>query len=429
MKRAGKSTADAVHEAQDLLNFSMHGDWQIVQWAITTVPFLNARLQGLYRLGRAGFSGDPDTKVRVPLLGWNTPWSEVGRVKIPGTRRTLTINKNVWLRGLMLAAISAAYWAMNQDDERYRDLQDWNKDLYYHFWFGEGEGAIHLRLPKPFEVGALFSTMVERSLDYMWQSEDDPTKGDALAKSFGRMILDTFAFNPMNVQIFKPLIEQYNNHLMFFDRPIETEREQNLSPELRFNERTSETARVIAEVMPDVLGDWANSPKRVEALLRGYFGSLGGYALSLTDIVSRELVEEGDEPDRRGYRDHAVVRRFLPPGPEVTRWTQEFYELRAEVNTMWADIKAQEARHEIEDVLRRNIEHAPYLQHRKQLNRIAKRLSKLRQEARMIASDPKMDGAEKRQRLDALTRQQNEITKVVLDIKRQIRDALRQREQ
>ena len=51
-RAAGKSHLEASYEARDLLDFTMSGKWAAVRLLTQTVPFLNARIQGLYRLGR-----------------------------------------------------------------------------------------------------------------------------------------------------------------------------------------------------------------------------------------------------------------------------------------------------------------------------------------------------------------------------------------
>jgi hypothetical protein len=46
----GGSVAEAAYQARDVLNFSMRGDFAAMRWLTETVPFMNARIQGLYRL-------------------------------------------------------------------------------------------------------------------------------------------------------------------------------------------------------------------------------------------------------------------------------------------------------------------------------------------------------------------------------------------
>jgi len=110
-----------------VLDFSMRGNFKSMQILTSVLPFFNARLQGLYKLGRAG--------------------------ALPYNRKTLL--SKVALRGAMIAMASAMLLAANKDDPRYQALNDWEKDNYWWFffptWFPKELQRIHL--PKPFEVG------------------------------------------------------------------------------------------------------------------------------------------------------------------------------------------------------------------------------------------------------------------------------------
>lgn len=135
----GVGEAEAAYQARDLLDFQMQGVNPVVRFFLQTVPFLNPRLQGLYKLMRA-YRDSPVEKRKI-LLG--------------------KAAKNFTARGALLMAASIALWALNKDDERYKDLQDWDKDTNYHLWLND----THFTIPKPFEVGAIFSTIPERVLN------------------------------------------------------------------------------------------------------------------------------------------------------------------------------------------------------------------------------------------------------------------------
>ena len=86
--KAGKSHAQAAFEAKDLMDFSMVGSSKLMQFLVDVLPFFNARMQGLGKLGRA---------IR------NNP-------------------RQIAMRGGMIAAASLALLAMNWDDDRYDAL-------------------------------------------------------------------------------------------------------------------------------------------------------------------------------------------------------------------------------------------------------------------------------------------------------------------
>jgi len=108
--RAGKSEAQALFESKDLMDFSMGGDWPFIQFLIQTVPFLGARMQGIQRLGR-GAAENPTAFA---------------------------------MKGALLTMAGMALWFAFRDDERYKDLEDWDKDTYFHWWIGDE----HFRLAR-----------------------------------------------------------------------------------------------------------------------------------------------------------------------------------------------------------------------------------------------------------------------------------------
>ena len=56
MRKKGMSHLEASFYARDMLDFSMQGSWPAFRFLTQVVPFLNARVQGLYKLGRDGIS-------------------------------------------------------------------------------------------------------------------------------------------------------------------------------------------------------------------------------------------------------------------------------------------------------------------------------------------------------------------------------------
>ena len=52
-------------------------------------------------------------------------------------------------KGMVLALASAALALSNDDDDRYKELPEWEKDTFWHIFNGDD----HYRIPKPFELG------------------------------------------------------------------------------------------------------------------------------------------------------------------------------------------------------------------------------------------------------------------------------------
>ena len=115
-KKEGVSDAEAAYRALDLLDFKRMGSNEAMRWLIQTVPFMNARIQGLDKVYR-GAKDNP---------------------------------KRFLLRGSMVMAASMALLAQNWGDEDYEALEEWDKDTYYHFFlddFVKGSDGQHLVFP------------------------------------------------------------------------------------------------------------------------------------------------------------------------------------------------------------------------------------------------------------------------------------------
>jgi hypothetical protein len=369
--RSGKSKAQAAFESKDLMDFSMGGDWPFIQFLIQTVPFMGARMQGLQRLGR-------------------------GAIENPVAFAT---------KGLMVSLAGMSLWFAFRDDDRYKDLEDWDKDTYFHWWIGDN----HFRLPKGFEVGAIFNTIPERIFEYMYSNENDA--GKLLMRRWGFMLAETFNMNPMP-QTFRPLVESWMNRNFFRDSEIETKWEEDKLPPDRHRYYTSPTMIELAAILPkqlDLASQKIRSPLHLQNLYAGYTGTLGRYALMASDAVVRHYADYPERPEMRAG-DYPVSGRFFRgSGPRRTRYEEEFYHmlrttLQVQDSLRQADRTPDDKRYE--EIER---EYAPYIDAAEDLESFRKEVSALNREVREINTDTNMTGKEKRQQIDAIQVEKNKV--------------------
>ncbi len=241
-EKAGKSKTSAAFEAKDLMDFSLRGSWAGYQILADVTPFLNARVQGLYRLGRS----DP---------------------------------KQIALRSAMMLVLPSIMIALaNAGDSDYEELPDWEKDTYWHIFVG----GKHFRIPKPFEVGVIFATIPERMTRTML-GNDSPKK---LASRVWFNIADQFNLAQWP-QFAKPALEVWANEDGFRKSPIENQSDEGKLPSMRSSYYTSDTMKALAGIVPGVSDATGLSPKRLEYLWNGYLGSVGATALGVSDFVVR----------------------------------------------------------------------------------------------------------------------------------------------
>ena len=378
--------AEAAFQALDIMDFSMRGDSAVIRFLIGTIPFLNARMQGLYRLGR-GVKEKP---------------------------------KAFMLRGGLITAATMLLYSLNADDDRYDELPEWEKDAYYHIFLDRifPEDALksagipfeefHIRLPKPFEVGALFSTIPERATRLAQGKDDIARYGERMWS----MMRDTFAVDLP--QFVKPLAEQWANEVTFTGSPIVPERMQDLAPEAQYDARTSELAKQIGDALPDFMGD-AKSPKRIDAAVRAFFGSYGVYVMGIADEVLDPIVGNPVEPELRADQ-MPEFGSFIRQQPlRSTRFVSEFYDLKREIEAVAKTYKQYRSQGQIEDAKditkdggNKKIAMAGWMRHK------AKQMSGVNKKIRSVEESRSLTAEQKRIQIDQLSEQRNELAEQVV---------------
>lgn len=370
LRTKGLSHVEASFQARDLMDFSMSGKWETVRFLAQTVPFLNARLQGLYKLGRAA-GEDP--------------------------RRFAAMAGAVSMASLGLLAAYA-------DDDDWKKREDFDRDNFW--WFKIGDKAF--RIPKPFEVGAI-GTVAERTAELMMSEE---MTGKRFGQRISDMVFNTFAMDP-TPQAIKPFLNVYANKDSFSGRAIEGMADERLRPQDRYNERTSEVARLLGSWgLPDPVrlakGEYSGlSPKQVDFLLRGYFGWLATVSTTATDTIARPMLDRGERPSMR-LRDTFLAGNFIEELPSgSSRYVTTMYEQAKGVEQAWASHQAAIKSGDIE--LARSIqeEEGPKLRNRMAINAAKQQMAELGQRAKKIEGDRLMTGEIKRERLTQIEQQRN----------------------
>jgi hypothetical protein len=213
--RAGVPSRAAAFESREIsTDFAMRGDDRVLNFLYDAVMFLKAGVVGLERAYR-GITDDPN-RARVA--------ARVGAI----------------------ATLSAILYLINRDNPLYDELEDWDRDLHWHFFIptiealdhyaqtgrmpdDPSQAYLHFRMPKPWEVGAVAS-ITERALAALLKPMDRlGEQGFATL----RIIMEAFRFaDPRRLvpHAFVPLMEDWANRQLFFDRPIETPEMEHLEP-------------------------------------------------------------------------------------------------------------------------------------------------------------------------------------------------------
>lgn len=230
------STEEASQAARDVsVDFSRFGE--STRAPNDVIAFFNAALQGGKKI--------KDLGVRHPV-------------------RTFT-------RGVLWISLpSMLLWLRNRDEPWYQELPQIERDRWWHFRVGN---RIH-RMIKPFEMGQIFGSLVERSLERFAAGNPRAFKRfeESIMGSLGPAYLPT---------MFGPIIEWQTNYNLFRDRPVVPMREQSLKAEYQFGPETSEVAKWIG-------GKTGISPRKIDNTIYGYTSKLGSYATQLVDLMAEK---------------------------------------------------------------------------------------------------------------------------------------------
>jgi hypothetical protein len=367
---AGENPRHAAYLARDVsTDFAMKGDSKALGFMYDTVMFLRPAMVSWDRLYR-GLAHDPNKGAIATKAG-------------------------------MMALMSAGLYLLNKDDQRYQDLPDWDRDTHWHFFIGDE----HFRYPKIWEIGAIASA-AERTAEKIIDADLE-----GLGKDFARILGQTFSLNLMP-QIIAPAYEQATNRNNFTKAPIETPGMENQQPFMRAKPTTSETMKATGMATANLPESLQVNPVRAEALLRGYFNTYALYGLALTDKVF--FADKG--PTMRTDQ-LPVVRRFYSEEPPLnTKYETQFYDTLGEAKRLHGSLRELDkiGRSEVADQKETN----PMAAEAKPLEHAAKNLQSINQEMRKVRRSSDYSPDEKRQRLDALTVERNDLLKrAVLDSK------------
>ncbi|MBI5520199.1 MAG: hypothetical protein HY916_09080 [Desulfovibrio sp.] len=361
MRERGNTHLEAAFESKKIMDFSQRGDWPAIRFLCEVVPFFGARLVGLHRLGR-GFMENPAAFMA---------------------------------KGGAVALASVALYLANKDKEEFQALEQFDRDNYYHFWLG---GA-HYRLPKPFEIGALFGTIPERLTE---QFVDKDAQGKLFAQRMQYMLTQTFQVG--FPQFMAPVVEQVANKSFFTDRPIVGQRLARLRPEEQHDAGTSATMIEAGRVT-------GLSPKRLEHLVNAYFGTLGTYVLGAADMVTRNALGYPEQPARR-TSDLPVLRSFYREGPSRnTRQGSELYDMLRDVEATYNTVTELRRTGDLDRARELAEAERASLRLHPMASAVQDRLAVFDKRARLIQVDRAMSAEEKRVKLDELAERRNAYVK------------------
>ena len=380
VRKKGATAREAAFLGREIsTDFAMRGASQALRVLTISIPFMNARMQGLYRNGREIFSMQ---KGQLGFAGGQA-FSYALRSLISITIPTLVL------------------YAYNKDDERYKEMPDWIKDLSWVFFTGPGEDE-YVMVPKPFETGMIWGTLPERMIGYFYDHDEEE-----LADAMLWMMIETFALDIIP-QAVKPIDELRRNQ-KWTGAPIIPEYLEGVSPPEQYRAYTSDSMIALGR-------KWNMSPLKAEHIVRGYLGTLGGWALGAADYMVGDLSQGGERPTR-SWRENFLMSPFVDDGPlrrtdsedRLYKMLRETREVVATVNLMYK--RSPQRLEEYVTEPRRTVLKAL----NDKLGAAAKRMREIQHAIDRIEASPDLTGDQKREAIFELRRAKNEISRSVVD--------------
>lgn len=390
-KAKGLSDVEAANAAKDVtLNFSRAGfKGKLVN---RVIPFYNAMLQDMDKFLRMHDPRNPKQAAKTALKGF-----------------------------LYVTMPSLLTWWLGHDDEEIQQLADFRKAYFWNVRVGDSIFSF----PKPFLLGQMYGTSVERALDYL--HDKDPNAVKKWFKDTLKMVNPIPLVNPDLLPAgAKPVVEARGNYSFFRDAPLESQGDQSLPKQFRFNTSSSETSKLLSRLSAGAFGDEdaTLSPIVLDNTVRGTLGGIGKYGTDALDFVLAKtgLVDIPPQP-AKGWKEQPGIRAFFQSPYAPAADVERFYNASGRVERMLSTLRDLET---IQDpgagkYWKDNGKRLVYYlvndkANLRQMQETRAALSTVRKSMIIVRQSRDMTGEQKATRLRELARQRDQLAKIGLHL-------------
>lgn len=361
-RKKGMSIDQSGQLARDItLDFSRHG--KRGQEVNKYVPFFNATIQGTDKFIRT-FKENP-------------------------MRAILTTTVSIILPSLIL-------WAINHDDDWYKELDENTK--YTNWCINLGNGA-HLLIPKPQEVGILFGSGVEAVLNQL--TGTDPHGMKEWAKQYAEAVTPS-----LYPAVVRPLIEWMTNYSFWTGRHLIPTGLEKAPSEMQFTSYTSELAKSLGDTW--LAKSIKLSPIAIDNWISGWFGSAGRFlANSLNDPISYVKGNSRPPEPAKYWYESPFIGSFIRQNGQNSEYINRMYEIQKEMSDDYERSDAGKQRKG-----KKGSSNKP--KGLQQVNTAVSSVSKINKEIKDIRNDPKKAPDQKRREIDIRREKINTLAKKVV---------------
>jgi len=236
-------------------------------------------------------------------------------------------------------ASTLIYYLLVSDTEEYKEAK---REIRDDNWLIPTPFDYTLKVPIPFEIGMMFKALPERFIDLTLGEKvlglKESVEKDPLESIRRQLGTSASLPSPADFQAFKPLYEVLVNRNSFTGTEIVPYYKLRREPGLQASPQTNELFRVIGEA-------FNISPTKIEHVINGYTGTLGGYVLDIVDSLTRTATGSPYIPNNifsnpTNFAQYPLIKRLVVDNKKMGGLQQQFYELRGEVDRAVATINS-----------------------------------------------------------------------------------------
>ena len=386
-KEQGKSNWQSGFEAREVsTDFAIKGSHQGISGFLATVPFMKAGINGIDKTARRIFSLNGEMKFSNSVKFTNQ-LGELQKHKI-----------KIYATGGMLMAGTLALFMKNKDDERYKKLTKDQKLMYWNFFLEDGT---HIKIPRPYDIGFVFSGIPELMANGIYTKNGE----DAL-KDFVWSIKTMFSVGDIS-GLFQPIIEDMTNK-NWTGSPVVPTYMQNLDDK---SEQYMESTPLIYRELGKATGV---SPIKTQHYIDGYLGLTAKMIEEVTENLLWNKKEWGARPFAK---DPVEFLTYRFRGREVeprTIWSEKYYDLLKKANGIKSSFDAKKKRafkdggKDTKEYMSEK-ENQAYTNIAGQLRRYNKLLTTIKTGVEVVYYNPKLTRAMKEKKINEAYKMKTEI--------------------
>lgn len=303
---------------------------------------------------------------------------------------------------MFLTVPSILLYLANRKDPRWKEIPMWQKNT---FWIVFTPNNIY-RIPKPFELGMLFASVPERTMEFL--EEKDPKAFEDISNA----VIQGFLPDLMPIPTAgMPLIENLTNYSFFLGRTVVPRGVENLPLEAQSGEYTSEVAKILGKALN-------YSPSKIDNFVYGYSAGLGRYTVSGIDaILEGTGITHSPTKPAKTLEETPILKAFMVRKPIGTgsESVNRVYDIYAETSKQLNYIKKLAKEGNVDEATAYAKKHPEVVQ-APLVTEVISSYSEMNKAIATIRKSDKLSAQEKRDMITKIEELQTQVAQKALDI-------------